>query len=296
MGLERIQRNLLVLLGIGVVALGFMISRVDHGLKDLSHILLKISEDVHVPKSASGGTRSGAQDADQLMKGDGAKVVNQKVVKSGATVFQFVQRCSGKIDLADDQSSAFCVGQNQLTLIAGDEKPVVLETEDVSSPRAAPVLRQAVLVPSKSGPGTVLLAYGADTCITANACGAGPDPLNVTFAYALGGGAGALRPIAHYPALGRSSWNPSGTRAVIIPDTCIGGACTKDTLKGYDLVSDVLQPASKETAAGSFGGVSTDASGKRVPVWGSVTWKSDTEYAVTMIDEKGKTVTVEGKF
>jgi hypothetical protein len=58
----------------------------------------------------------------------------------------------------------------------------------------------------------------------------------------------------------------------------------------------VVQPASKETAAGSFGAMKTDSSGKPVPVWGSITWKSDTEYSATMTDTKGKTKTVEGKF
>lgn len=294
MALDRVQRNTIILIVVGVVALGVMLTRVDHELTELSHTLLKISDDVRVPKS-SGGSKTVYQD-DRLMKVSVAKDVNQKVVKSGDKVYRFAQHCTGAVDIVEGQSVPFCVGQNQLTLIAGSDDPVVLVTADASSAQVAPVLREAIVVKSNAGAGTALLAYGPDTCITTNDCGMGLDPLNVTFAYNLAGGDSALRPIAHYPATGMSTWNPSGTRAIIVPDTCPESGCTLAALTGYDLVSDVAQPASTEQAAGAFGALKTDAAGKRVPLWGDVTWTSDTEYSVTMTDAKGKAKTITGKF
>ncbi len=285
---------MLILLGVGIVALGVMVTRVDRELADLSHTLLKIADDVRMPKSPA-TARAGDQEAG-LLKGESSKLVSQKALRVGDKVFVFAQRCDGGLDVAAGQTEPFCVGQNQLTLASGNDKPEALDTRQAMSAQAAPVLRSAIFVSSSSGPGTVLLAYGPDTCVTTNHCGMGRDPLVVTYAYNLAGGAGALRPLNHYPATGMSTWNPSGTRAIIVQDTCMEGGCSEAALAGYDLVSDVVQPASTEKAAGSFGGLKTDANGRRVAVWGNVTWKSDTEYSVTMTDAKGKTKAIEGKF
>lgn len=283
---------MLILLVIGLVALGVMVTRVDHELTDLTHTLLKISEDVRATKP-SGGTKA---DPDTLvMKGDSAQVVSVEAIKVGETTYTFRQRCNGKIDVAPNQTIPFCIGDNQLTVTAGDEKPVVLDnTSDVTA-QAAPVLRPLHFVPSSSGKGTLLVSYGPDTCVTTDDCGGDFEPNHVTHAYALGTAEAKLRPLSHYPVTGKGVWNPSGTKAVFIPETCGGASCVESTLIGYDLAADVAQPATTQKAAGSMT-EAKDSAGKRLAQWVTVTWKSETEFTATYTDSKGKSLTVEGKF
>lgn len=229
---------------------------------------------------------------------DGFQVITQKTVNWNGTVVQIAHRCNGQVKAGnkDGFGVSYCIGENQLVLIDAVSNMKVLKAQTVTTAVDAPILLDAALIPSaQKNSANVLISFSKETCTTMNNCDLGMPTNYVTFVYDLN--SGLLRSITNYPQFGVPVWNPSGTKAIFVADTCGGAGCDVLPLDGYDLVSDTTKTVTTVKAASiNGGGQATDESGNKLPQWGLVSWKDDINFMVTVNNGDGSQKVVTGKY
>jgi hypothetical protein len=213
-----------------------------------------------------------------------------------ADKLQFAHLCKGQVKevylFGDERRPAsYCLGENRLVLLDKSAEPKVLQTLNVTDDAAAPILIKTETVPSST---IVLISYAPDPCTTTGDCGAGMPTNHVTLAYDQK--TGQVRPITKYPTDGEPIWNPAGTKAIFVPDTCGGAGCQAIPLIGYDVTRDATQSITTDKAAGSPDGQARDASGKPLPRWSKIAWKNDVEFTAEIIQIDGKATSINSKF
>ncbi len=302
MNKENWQWVLLTLVVVGLVGLGAMfinqssqLSQMAQSLNMVASKVQELAQTRNAPVVTQPVVATEPTAAPQVPSAppDDYKIITQKTVTWNGSVYQIAQRCKGEVKVADQQSVPFCLGSSQLVAIDASSNVKVLKTDSVASAANAPVLLSADLVPG-SQKGAVLISYTVETCTTTNDCGAGMPTNYVRSVYNLSDQ--SLRGLSKYPDYGRPTWNPSGTKAVFIPDTCGGAGCDVAPLTGYNLLTDTAMPVTTVKAAGTEGGQAQDVSGTRLQQWGSVTWKNDTDFTATYFPTDGTTKQVVGKF
>ncbi|HWQ99790.1 MAG TPA: hypothetical protein VN397_03015 [Candidatus Methylomirabilis sp.] len=307
MNKENWQWLLLALVVVGLVGLGTMFvnqgSQLSQMAQSLNIVASKVQElaqtqNAPVVTQPVVTTEPTAVPQVPSAPSDDHKVITQKTVSWNGVAVQFAQRCKGQAKVGyvfggEQQPISYCIGENQLVFIDAASNVKVLKTQTVSTAADALVLLGADLVPG-SQKGAVLISYTVETCTTTNDCGAGMPTNYVRWVYNLSDQ--SLRGLSKYPDYGRPTWNPSGTKAVFIPDTCGGAGCDVAPLTGYDLLADTAKSVTTVKAAGTDGGQAQDVSGTRLQQWGSVTWKNDTDFTATYFPTDGTTKQAVGKF
>ena len=301
MSKESFQWVILLLLVIGLIGVGTVVAQQRDQLSRLGASMDALARSPSLPEvrpAASAGQpipapRIPTQDAPA-----GSVTITQKTVTWNGTVGWVAHLCQGSIRAGyrfggEGQAISYCIGENQLAFIDGSGKVSILETRTVSAAEQAPVLLGVDLVPG-SRKGTVLIGYAAEPCTTTNDCGVGMPTNHVRFAYDLADQ--RLRAVAHYPEYGQPAWNPSGTKAVFIRETCGGAGCLAEPLIGYDLATDAMKTVTTVTAARTESGRAQDTEGNRLPTWGSVTWENETRFSVTRFSAEGVLGRVPGTF
>lgn len=291
MNKEQWQWLLIVLVIVGLMGLGAVAVNQNSQLS-------QVVQSLNIVASRVQGVTPNAPAATPPTPADDHQVITQKTVNWNDAPVQIAQRCKGTVKLAyvfgdPREPISFCIGENQLVFIDTESRVRILQTQIVSDAKDAPILLEAALVPG-SKTGSVLISYPTDTCMTTYSCGAGMPTNYVRWVYNITDQ--SLRAISNYPDSGYATWNSSGTKAILIPDTCGGAGCDVAPLTGYDLLTDTTKTLTAIKAAGSQSHQAQDVNGTRLQQWGLVTWKNDTDFSATYFPTDKTTKQVTGKF
>lgn len=206
-------------------------------------------------------------------------IAEHSVEKNG--VHRFSQRCDATVQQLEGQNHSFCVGKNELVYRSPAGVERVIDTTEAVNPTGAPVFFDATLLSSNAGRADVLINYGMDVCVTDNNCGVGMPLRYVSLIMDLN--TGSVREV-HFPDYGKLVWNPAGTKAVLVSNTCGGTGCMEEVLRGYDLVKDAIKVLTTDKASDEQG---TDIGGRKLSYWSEVFWSNDTTVTATVIAPNG---------
>jgi hypothetical protein len=305
MNKEIWQWIVLACLAVGLIGVGVMIGSQNSQMAKMSRALTAVSSQVQdLSKNQNTVEQPLKNTATEPAAAPiGTMITQRTVTRNGASVM-FAHRCKGEIKIGHilgslDQPINYCIGENQLSVILGvngtslNEK--ILDTRIALTTADAPVLLASELVPN-SKDGNVLVSYTPELCTT-NRDECGPGMPNYFVAYVYNLSTQTLRSIAHYPQDGYPTWNPSGTKAVFIPNTCGGAGCGVEALTGYDLLTDTATSVTTVVAAGTeSGGETADATGRKNSRWLSVTWKNDSDFSAKVQNVDKTETAVSGSF
>lgn len=213
------------------------------------------------------------------------EIVQRFEVVKKSKAYRLTHFCQGTMQkgAADGGDIPFCLGKNQLVLSDGVTNTLLQSMVATSSERA-PVLRKPALLGGDPARTRLLLSYGPDLCDTMNDCGVGMPERFVSHLYTIEDG--SLRTLKAFPDSGELYWNPSFTKAVVLPHVCGGAGCLKVALLGYDIEKDQIKEITKVDAAETE--LAFDVSGKRLPYWKNIAWTNDTTITANIISADGK--------
>ncbi len=291
---EIILWILVALAVLGLIGLGAIVTfqnqqlnKVSSSMNDLTAKLENISKQPQpVAQTAATTTSQVSKPSNEF------ETLTQKMADN----LQFAHLCKGQakeIYLFGDERrpASYCLGENRLVILDKSAEPKVLQSSNVTDDAAAPILIKTETVPSST---VILISYAPDPCTTTGDCGVGMPTNYVTFAYDQRDG--KFRAIAKYPSDGTPIWNPAGTKAIFVPDTCGGAGCQSIPLIGYDVTRDATQSVTTDKAVGTPDGQARDAAGKPLPRWSKIIWKNDVDFIADLVQIDGKTTQINGKF
>ena len=241
------------------------------------------------------------QDVSSVME-DGYQVITQKTVNWQGDAVQFTHRCKGQVKAGNlfggaELPISYCIGENQLVFTDAASNMKIIQTDTIAADIEAPVLIGADLVPG-SKTGAVLISYAVEACaVGGEDCGVGIPSHYVRWVYNLADQ--SLRGVGQFPRWGWPTWNPSGTKAIFIPDTCGGAGCDVAPLIGYNLLTDKAADVTSLAAAGcEHEGCRAQEAGTGDPIqqWGPVTWKDETTFSVVLFHADDTKEQVMGRF
>ncbi len=284
---ERFQWLVLALLTVGCIGLGGFLQRQQAQLRQEVRAL-KIVTPTHqdtIPSTSS--TATNAEMSEFF-------IVRKIPIVQGSSTFFITHRCDGVVHTDSGPTNTYCLGRNQLISQRPDGQELVISDEQIDSAERAPLLVR-VERPVNADSDLVLLSYSENPCVTVGDCGVGSRTNFVSHAYSLS--TNEVRILHNYPARGKAFWNPSTTKAVIIPLTCGGAGCGQEPLTGYSLADDTVSTLTREIAAGDESGlplVGLDGGGTRT--WMTVEWTSNDTFRATVDLPSGKQTLLNGTF
>lgn len=230
--------------------------------------------------------------------------INSKTVTWKNKTYTFVHNCAGQQKqgalLGDAKTPvAYCLGTSTLSIVDPNQKSSDLYKITATDPSKTPVLLDAQLIPGSMN-GAVLVSFSPEACTTTGKCSAGMPSNYVTMAVDLNNTSFSYSSIHNYPASGTPVWDTYGIKALFIPQTCGGAGCDVAPLIGYSLITDTLNnKLTKETGAGVSGqssGPVSDVNSKKLAVWKSASWTSDTQFKAVLTGADGTDKTITGTF
>lgn len=235
--------------------------------------------------SAQTNIQAGAPSSTGQPSGVQPEIIEQREVVVEGKTLVLAHICEG--ESKEERGIRFCLGKNRVELINQDnDTRIVIPEIAVSSSLEAPSLMRAERIPSAVETGRILLSYEPNPCRLEDDCGgAGPRGPLFTHVWSARPPADPARRIHQYPSGGGAYWNPSGTKAIFIPDTCGGAGCLPAPLSGYDLAKDSFTTLTQERAVDQQ---ATKSDGSSVPVWvPDIVWKGDNNAVATIVDPNG---------
>jgi len=214
--------------------------------------------------------------------------------------YSITQYCEGTVEdvtyEAYDFTAKNCMGENSLVYSDGIQNKTIL-TQGFAKEGYYPALfLQADFVSSTKNNAHILVEFRDYAyCFATNKCRHG---ISSGYNYSIDVLSATTTFLNSFPPGSKIDsvyWNPEGTRAVIVESTCMEGGCDKAPLGGYDLEKDEFRTITKEQAVGSVSYTDVDLAAYGAH-WKSVEWKSDKEFAATLINPDGTKKIIKGTF